>query len=233
MKQFSNSPIESKNPVAAVRRLIAIALLAGSCVVPFSLLASSHYTEKQLDALATRVGKVFWIVRVGGKLPSFLSAPDAKARSFHPRENESFEITDLVGRQAKNPFYKVKFASGKEAYLGPEAFLEEFNSTIIGVDPLADERKKAAEQEAEEKKRLDWIQKQPWSEEVKQAAIKGQAVSGMTGSEVRRVLGPPSRTTKVKRPQGANEEHWFYQDGSVLVFHNRILTRVERKAGEE
>lgn len=233
MKELTYLTRGPKKSLLAFRKAAVIALLTGSCVFSFPLFASHHYTEKQLDALATRVGKSFWVVSAEGRIPSFLSAPQPKARSFSPRENESFEITDLVGRSAKNPYYKIKFESGKEGYLAVEKFLEEFNSTILGIDPLADERKKAAEQEAEEKKRIDWIQKQPWSQDVKEAAIKRQAVSGMRTGEVRRVLGQPARTTKVKRPQSSNEEHWFYQDGSVLVFHHGILTRVESKAAEQ
>ncbi|MGH7824044.1 MAG: hypothetical protein ACREQ7_02525 [Candidatus Binatia bacterium] len=212
---------------------MAIALLTGSCLVAFPVFASRHYTEKQIDALATRVGKIYWVVPVDGKLPAFFSAPAAQARSFRPQKNEFFEITELVGRQAKNPYYKIKFESGKDGYLRAETFLEEFNSTIVSVDPLADEKKKAAEQEAEERKRLEWIENQPWSKEVKQAAIKHQAVTGMTSAEVRKILGQPIRTDKVKRPQSRIEEHWLYQDGSVLVFHQGILSHIKPKSARK
>src|SRR3989337_3636898 len=79
--------------------------------------ASNHYTEKQLNALEARVGKVFWISPVEEKLPSFVTAPASSAAAFQPSANESFEITELVGRKAKNPYYKVKFESGKEGYI--------------------------------------------------------------------------------------------------------------------
>jgi hypothetical protein len=62
--------------------------------------ASNHYTEKQLDALETRVGKVFWILPIEETLPSFLTSPATDAPAFHPAANESFEITSLVGRKA-------------------------------------------------------------------------------------------------------------------------------------
>ena len=71
--------------------------------------ASNHYTEKQLDALEARVGKIFWISAVEGKLPSFVRSPTPNASALDPRANESFEITELVGRKARNPYYKVKF----------------------------------------------------------------------------------------------------------------------------
>jgi hypothetical protein len=209
-----------------------LAMLLGACLVSPPLFASNHYTEKQLAALATRVGGTFWVVPIQGRIPLFLSAPDAKAKTFRPEANESFEITDLVGQKAKKPYYKTTFESGKEGYLSIESFLEELNSTIVSIDPLADEKKRAAEQELEEKQRLDWIQKQPWSQAVKDAAIKRQAVMGMTAAEVKRILGQPARTAKVSRPQRTNEVQWFYPDGSTLVFHNGLLSRIEHKSAQ-
>jgi hypothetical protein len=210
-----------------------VAFLIGLCLVPFSASASNHYTEKQLAALASRVGKTFWVVPADGRIPFFLSAPNPQASSFRPQAHESFEITELVGRKAKNPYYKINFESGKEGYLRAETFLEELNSTFVSIDPLADEKKPAAERAIEEIKRLDWIHSDPWSQPGKDAARKREVVSGMTSGEVRKVMGPPTRVTKVKRPQKSNEEHWNYPDGSVLVFHNGILNRIENKQGQE
>ena len=181
--------------------------------------ASNHYTEKQLDALETRVGKVFWISAVEEKLPSFV--------------NESFEITELVGRKAKNPYYKVKFESGKEAYIHAQAFHEQFNRAIVTIDPLADEKKALAEKNEEEKARIAWIQSQPWSPAVKESAIKRQAVRGMTVNEVKIVVGDPRRVSRIRGPQHSSEEHWFYPDGTLLIFRNGALNRLETtKKGE-
>ncbi|HWO43741.1 MAG TPA: hypothetical protein VNO43_18275 [Candidatus Eisenbacteria bacterium] len=220
---------KSRRALLRIMTLVAIA----SCLFTVPAVASRHYSEKQLDALAARVGKVFWVTSVEGRLPSFLAAPAEGAQSFRAKENESFEIVELVGRQVKNPYYKVKFQSGREGYVRPEAFMEELNATILTVDPLADEKKRAAEAEAEEKKREQWIEKQPWSQEVKEAARRRQAVIGMTSSEVKKVLGPPLRVDAIKRPQIRNEEHWVYSDGSVLVFHHGILSRIESKPSKE
>ena len=52
-------------------------LILLSLVTP--AVASNHYTEKQLDALETRVGKTFWISERQGKLPSFLKSPSSDA----------------------------------------------------------------------------------------------------------------------------------------------------------
>jgi hypothetical protein len=189
--------------------------------------ASNHYTEKQLNALETRVGKVFWISPLEERLPSFLTSPASGASAFQPAANESFEITELVGRKAKNPYYKVKFDSGKEGYIHAQAFHEQFNSTILTIDPLADEKKLSAERDEEEKARIAWIHSQPWSAALKESAINRQAVTGMTVGEAKKVLGDPRRVSRVRGPQQFTEEHWFYPDGSVLIFRNGALNRIE------
>jgi hypothetical protein len=198
-------------------------------MVPFPAHASHHYTDRQLDVLAARVGKVFWVTEVNNQMPSFLSSPRTDASSFQANDNESFEITELLGRKARDPYYKVKFESGQEAYIRPEAFLDAFNLTIVTADPRANERKKEAEAAQKEKTRIDWIQAQPWSRAVKEAAIKRQAVPGMNAAEVKTVLGDPARVHKIKGRFNFAEEHWFYADGSIAIFHNGLLNRVERK----
>ena len=194
--------------------------------------ASNHYTEKQMDALVARVGSEFWVTPVNGKLPVFLAAPAPNAANFQAADNDSFEITDLVGRAQKNPYYKVKFASGKVGYMKPDAFREELNATIVTADPNADEKRKAEELAVEDKKRVDWIQAQPWSAAVKQAAIKRQAIPGLTNSEVKRVLGAPKRVVNRRGVTSVKEERWFYPDGSTLTFQNGLLTNVERSANK-
>lgn len=189
--------------------------------------ASNHYTEKQLDALETRVGKTFWISTFEGKLPSFVTSPTSDASVFQPTDNESFEITELIGRKAKNPYYKVKFESGSEGYIHAQSFHEQFNATILTIDPRADEKKALAEKNREENSRIEWIQSQPWSAAVKASAIKRQAVRGMTVGEVKRVVGDPRRVSRIKGPQHSSEEHWFYPDGTLLVFRNGALIRIE------
>jgi hypothetical protein len=199
----------------------------------FPTLASHHYTEKQLDALEARVGRTFWVVSVNNRTPVFLSAATPSASSFTAQANEPFEITELIGRKAKNPYYKVKFVSGKEGYILPEAFHEELNSTIVSVDPQADEKKKASQAAEEDKKRVEWIRAQPWSQAVKESAMQRRPVPGMNTGEVKKILGNPSRVSKIKAPQRFGEEHWFYADGSVLIFQNGLLIRIESKPQKE
>jgi hypothetical protein len=195
-----------------------------------SVTASDHYTDKQLDALASRVGKIYWINvnSQNPKPPTFLSTPAANAPTFSVGGNESFEITDLAGRANKDPYYKVKFESGKVSYIRPDVFLEEFNVTILSIDPKADEKKHLEEQAGEEQKRVEWIKAQPWSPAVKEAAIKKQPTPGLNAAEVKRVLGTPRRVTRLRGLAKVSEEHWFYADGSVLIFNNGLLSRVEK-----
>ena len=211
----------------------SILLLILLILIPVPASAADRYTDHQLDALATRVGKIYWIVAVKNQTPAFLSSLAANAASFRPPANESFEITELVGRQDQNPYYKVKFDSGKEAFIRPEAFIEELNLGIASVDPQAIDKKRSADAAEEEKKRIEWIQAQPWSRNIKEAAIKRQVIGGMNGAEVRRVLGNPMRVTKVKAQLNVAEEHWLYADGSTAVFLNGLLNRVEPKRNTE
>jgi hypothetical protein len=202
-------------------------LLAGFA---FPVHASHHYTNKQLDVLAARVGKVYWIVAINNQTPAFLSSPATNAVSFRPNANESFEITELVGRKEKNPYYRVKFDSGKEGYIQPDVFLEEFNARISAVDPLESEKKKAAEAAEEEKERIAWIQAQPWPRGVKEAAIKRQVMPGMNGGEVKKILGNPIRVSKLKTGLNVVEEQWLYADGSTAIFHNGLFSHIVPKA---
>jgi hypothetical protein len=138
----------------------------------------------------------------------------------------------MVGRETKNPFYRVRFDSGKEGYLRPETVLEELNATLLTVDPLAAEKRKAAEEAEEEQKRLDWIEAQPWPAAAKEAARRGEPVPGMRTAEVRRITGAPSRIVKLE-PRGTTpEEHWYYPDGKRLIFQRELLTRITRTEAE-
>jgi len=216
---------------APVKTALGISLLASLLVVSITL-GSSHYTKAHLDALASRVGMVYWIASADSRTPTFLTAPVKSAASFRARENESFEITELVGQKEINPYYKVKFDSGKVRYISPEAFLDELNLTILSGDPLANEKKKATEAAEVERKRVEWIRSQPWTPTVKDAAIKRRPLAGHTPAEVKRILGNPVRVTKVMG-QRVPEERWQYPDGSVLIFYNQLLIRMVARTGQE
>lgn len=189
---------------------------------------SNHYTAKQMEALASRVGQIYWSQPVDGKGPSFGAAPAANAKLIRVDAVESFQITELVGQAAKNPYYKIKRENGQEGYISPEQFLEALNLTIVTTDPAAEDKRKAAETAETDKKRIAWIQAQPWSPAIKDAAIKKQPIPGLNTTEIKNVLGPPTRVIKVRGPSKVAEEHWLYPDGSLLIFQSGLLNRVER-----
>jgi hypothetical protein len=195
--------------------------------------ASNHYTAKQIEVLAERVGRTYWVDSANNRPVLFLSAPKAGAPTFASNPYESFEIEDLVGANARNPFYKVKLESGREGYIQPDDFLEQLNVGIVSVDPKADEKRRATAAAEEENKRLVWIEAQPWSRAVKDAAVKKRPVLGMTAGEISKVLGTPRRSVKVHGAQRFNEEHWFYPDGEVLVFRNGLLREVKKQEKAE
>lgn len=225
---FSPSPVDRR---ASVTRAVRFFLLA--LVIPAAIAAAATQpTEAQIEALTKRVGTIYWIAAVNDRTPAFFAAPAANAPSFNPRDNESFEIVELTRQKDQDPYYRVKFDSGKEGYIRPEVFVEEVNSTILTADPLAEEKKKAAAAIEEERKRVQWIRSQPWSPAVKEAAIKRIPVPGLTMAEVKFVMGSPARITKGTAVRGT-EERWHYADGAVLTFHNRLLNRADLTGRKE
>lgn len=223
-------PQPDKNFSEVWRRAILIFVCLS--VWTLTAAASLRYTERQLDAFAARIGRTFWLVADNQRTPSFLSTPAPNAASFRAQAHDSFEVLDLVNRHGANPYYKVKFASGKDGYILPEDFQQELNLTILTVDPQANEKKKAAAAAEEDKKRIEWIQTQPWSQAVKEQAMQRRPVPGMNIGEVKKLLGDPARATKIRNAQKIAEEHWFYADGAMLVFQNGLLTRIEAKKQE-
>ena len=219
---FSPAVFESHAIASGTLGFLLLAL-----IIPATMaLAASQPTEAQLEALAKRVGSIYWVSAVSNRTPAFLAAPATNAPSISAGDNESFEIIELTRQKDRDPYYKVKFESGKEGYIRPEVFVEELNLTILTADPLANDKKKAAAAAEEERKRVQWIRSQPWSTTVKEAAIKRIPVPGLTTTEIKVVMGNPARITKGSGLKGA-EEHWHYADGSVLTFHNRLLNRVD------
>ena len=225
---FSPSVFDSRASASGTFGILLLALFIPAAMA----LAASQHTEAQLEALAKRVGTIYWVAAVNNRTLAFLTAPATNAPSFNPGDNESFEIVELTRQKDRNPYYKVKFESGKEGYMRPEVFIEELNLTILTADPRAHEKKKTAAVAEEERKRVQWIRSQPWSAAAKEAAIKRIPVPGLTAAEVKVVLGNPARITKGSGLRGT-EESWHYPDGSVLTFHNRLLNRVDLSGRKE
>lgn len=193
----------------------------------FGAAHANHYTDMQLEALATRTGKTYWVVAPDGKTPSFLTAPSSRASSFHPEANAPFDLVGLVMGNSHNPYYKARFAHEQFGYVAAEAFLEGLNYSFRTSDPLADEKRRQAKATEEESRRVAWIRARPWSESVKEAALNRQAVIGMSTGEVTMVVGKPLRVVKPRGRQQGVEEQWHYADGAILIFTNGLLNRIE------
>ncbi|MSP39696.1 MAG: hypothetical protein EXR70_14505 [Deltaproteobacteria bacterium] len=185
-----------------------------------------------MEALEQRIGGEFWIHAPNGGAAEFLTEPNPGAPTFRPTDNQSFEITDIAGKQGKTLYYQVKFASGKTGYLRPERFHEELNLTIVHSDPLAQQKVNTEQKAAEEKQRVAWIKAQPWPATLKDAAIKNQPQPGLTSAEVIQIMGQPRRITrpsslmKTRAQLKTQDERWFYPDGAVLLFRSGILNQV-------
>jgi hypothetical protein len=196
-------------------------------------LAAPRFTEKQIEALQRYVGKTYWIAGESERGPLFLSAPSPKAASSSAVSKEAFQITELLPGPAETLYYKAKFPSGKEAYINVDTFLEELNSALVTREPDRGQKSKAAEAAEEESRREEWIRAQPWPENVKQAALKRQAILGMNTEEVKVTLGKPSRIIRLSSVGrfGGRQEQWIYP-GSTLTFTNGVLTLIQNSDGK-
>lgn len=186
-------------------------------------LAAPRFTEKQIEALQRYIGKTYWIAAEIEGSPLFFSSPSPKAAFFPVAVRESFQITELLKGSTESLYYRAQFASGKEAYLSVDGFLEELNSTLMTQDPNSGQNRKTGP-EAESKRDV-WIRSRPWPENVKEAAVKRQAILGMNMGEVRVALGKPNRIIRLKSvgAQSGRQEQWVYPQRSVLTFADGVL----------
>ena len=216
------------------RQQIAAAVIA-TLLLPICFApawGSSHFTEKQYEAFALYIDKTFWVTGEESKIPAFQSAPSPSAPSFRPGAKESFEIKEIVRGKGQIPsYYKVAFASGREGFVTINSFLEELHGSFAAVDPDWSIKRKLAKEAEGESKRQEWIQKQRWSGQVKEAALKKQPVLGMSTAEAKVILGKPKRLVAVKNtnPLMGKQEQWIYEEGPVLTFTNGLLTRIQPK----
>jgi hypothetical protein len=51
----------------------------------------------------------------------------------------------------------------------------------------------------------------------------------MTYDEVKKIVGAPSRITKLRATGITPEEHWLYPDGKQLIFQHGLLSRIVLK----
>ena len=71
----------------------AAIVFALTCAGYSSGRASSEYTPRQLEALAERIGKTYWVASADNHGLTLLSAAVLNASSFRAPPDEAFEIT--------------------------------------------------------------------------------------------------------------------------------------------
>ena len=191
--------------------------------------ASSHYTLTQLEAFDAYAGKTYWITADHEKIPAFRSAPSPSAPSFKPNAKESFNLEEIVGGKGAPYYYRAVFESGKTGFLAINSFLDGLNLTILTVDPDRNQKRKIAKEAEEESQRQAWIRRQPWPEEVKQAALERRPSLGMKTNEAKAILGKPKNVFPLQNanPLLGQQVQWLYENGTVLTFTNGLLTRVQ------
>lgn len=196
-------------------------------------LGAPRFTEKQIEALRKYVGKTYWVASESERGPMFLTDPSPAATSYAIAVDEPFQIAELLQGPEETVYYKAKFSSGKEAYIDVNTFLEELNSAFVTRDPGNEQKRKAAGEAQEENKRATWIRAQPWPQNVKEAALRRQAILGMNMGEVKIALGKPSRVIRLKNVgrSGVRHEQWAYP-GSTLTFANGVLTLIQNSDGK-
>ena len=218
-------------PIRILCAVFFVTLLNFLCY-PTRALASSHLTEKQLEALARWVGKTYWIADTGKDEARFFAAPSPAAPFFIAEPNTSFEITSMVEAASptpREPYYEARFESGKQGYISTDTFLEGFNTAFLTYDPQREKKRKAAWDAEQQRKREEWIRAQPWPAHFKEAALKGQPAIGMNMREVRAVLGKPTRVVRLRTASAmlGQQQQWIYEGRLVLTFTNGVITRAE------
>jgi hypothetical protein len=85
--------------------------------------AIEEYEKEKLARFKKNIGKRFLAVKSTGRPPEFYDSPEQSSKKLKYRDKEEFFILDVVRDQASTLyFYKVKFESGIEGYLGADAY---------------------------------------------------------------------------------------------------------------
>jgi hypothetical protein len=85
--------------------------------------AIEEYEKEKLARFKKNIGKRFLAVKSSTRPPEFYDSPEQSAKKLNYRDKEEFSILEVVQDQASTlHFYKVKFESGIEGYLGADAY---------------------------------------------------------------------------------------------------------------
>jgi hypothetical protein len=213
-----------------------------------------------------RIGKSFGIF--GPKKIVIHSAPSFQSESFKLEKAEAFVVEDVMCADGKgilscwsdlivakdNPqlaqvaFYKVRFDSGREAYINAAYFYPKLSRYIIdekiakrlGTTPSGYAQKAREEEEAIEIKvkarfehrkqllieldrlRLKGIATSPWSDADKEMVLKHRVRIGMTKNQLLLSKGISLKVTKSVTAEG-EFENWYYKTTTYYFKNNKLI----------
>ncbi|OGP71865.1 MAG: hypothetical protein A2W09_00735 [Deltaproteobacteria bacterium RBG_16_50_11] len=82
-----------------------------------------EYEREKLARFKKNIGKRFLAVKSTTRPPEFYDSPEQSTKTLKYRDKEEFAILEVVQNQAGTMyFYKVRFESGIEGYLGADAY---------------------------------------------------------------------------------------------------------------
>jgi hypothetical protein len=85
--------------------------------------AIEEYEKEKLARFKKNIGKRFLAVKSTARPPEFYDSPEQSAKKLKYRDKEEFSILEVVRDQASTLyFYRVRFESGIEGYLGADAY---------------------------------------------------------------------------------------------------------------
>jgi len=85
--------------------------------------AIEEYEKEKLARFKKNIGKRFLAVKSTSRPPEFYDSPERSAKKLKYGDKEEFSILEVVQDQASAmSFYKVRFESGIEGYLGADAY---------------------------------------------------------------------------------------------------------------
>lgn len=224
-------------------------------VQPEFELSGTPRPEFLVEELRALVGRTFWVRRPEqGQSPKALfcdsaAAPDGNKSSVCPSEKfsvpaaEQFTIQDLIAGKANLAYswLKIKFASGKTAYLSTEDFKDNryaesrVSTALFGIDyaiansgwifddfppKILDQRRAQHQAGNDPKLAQDKLE----SERVTRLKL---LYIGMTAQQVLNSTWGPPNTITTTTLGWRRLEQWDYGGGTVLFFEDDRLQRIQ------
>jgi hypothetical protein len=103
--------------------------------------AIEEYEKEKLARFKKNIGKRFLAVKSTSRPPEFYDSPEQSAKKLKYGDKEEFFILEVVQDQASTShYYKVRFESGIEGYLGADAYPLDLRIKEGGLIPVTKRR---------------------------------------------------------------------------------------------